>query len=75
MAITSGVAPVNHQKHVTFAADEHAGASGTTSDGGDDQGPHAQDVVRDEFGSLPAKQGLYDPAEEKDSCVSRLHHA
>lgn len=30
---------------------------------------HAQGVLRDaKLGGLPAKQGLYDPEEEKDSC-------
>lgn len=40
-----------------------------------ERGPHAEGVLRDEnLGGLPAKQGLYNPEEEKDACgsVSRL---
>lgn len=29
---------------------------------------HAANVIRDSFGNLPAKQGLYNPDEEKDAC-------
>lgn len=29
---------------------------------------HAANVVRDSFGNLPAKQGLYNPDEERDAC-------
>ena len=29
---------------------------------------HAANVIRDSFGNLPAKQGLYNPDEERDAC-------
>jgi glutamate synthase (NADPH/NADH) len=68
---------VNYQKkHVSFDDDALARLSGSESSGSgatlDDalaeEEDHAVDVVRDAYGSLPAKQGLYDPEEEKDSC-------
>ncbi|BGP23632.1 glutamate synthase [NADH] [Rhodotorula toruloides] len=68
---------VNHQKkHVSFDDDALARLSGLESSGSgttlDDalaeEEDYAVDVVRDAYGSLPAKQGLYDPEEEKDSC-------
>ncbi|KAK4052240.1 glutamate synthase [NADH] [Microbotryomycetes sp. JL221] len=76
MAITVSSAPVNHNKHVSFAVDEHQHESTLASsslEGGEGAAPaaaqdHAVDVERDEYGSLPAKQGLYNPEEEKDSC-------
>ncbi|GAA5912483.1 hypothetical protein JCM8208_006614 [Rhodotorula glutinis] len=76
--------PVNHQHHPVpnhaddhaalarlSAARDHSSGSGATLDSatGDDRGPHAEGVVRDDhLSGLPAKQGLYNPDEEKDAC-------
>lgn len=80
MAITSLRTPSNNKKHVSFELDSNRHGQSNVldapldpkEDGGDDRLPHATNVARDQFGSLPAAQGLYDPDNEKDSCVSRL---
>ncbi|GAA5975437.1 hypothetical protein JCM10908_005163 [Rhodotorula pacifica] len=38
------------------------------SDEEEEEQDHAANVVRDSFGNLPAKQGLYNPDEERDAC-------
>lgn len=75
MAIASLRNPSNTKKHVSFELDSNHHVQSNAldaqeEDGGDDRLPHATNVARDEFGSLPAAQGLYDPENEKDSCVS-----
>jgi len=56
------------------SARDHSSGSGATLDPAndqavDDRGPHAEGVLRDDnLGGLPAKQGLYNPDEEKDAC-------
>ncbi|POY76879.1 putative Glutamate synthase (NADH) [Rhodotorula taiwanensis] len=74
---------VNHQrtaKAVSFAEDtafERSASNGSGNygphndlddDDEEEEEDHAANVVRDSFGNLPAKQGLYNPDEEKDAC-------
>lgn len=73
---------VSHHHHHgrRAAADEPTASGGSgnyglaaidapeSDDDAEEEQDHAANVVRDEFGNLPAKQGLYNPDEEKDAC-------
>lgn len=77
MAITSLRTPSNNKKHVSFELDSNRHGQSNVLDApldpkDEERLPHATNVPRDQFGSLPAAQGLYDPDNEKDSCVSCL---
>ncbi|GAA6007849.1 glutamate synthase (NADH) [Rhodotorula paludigena] len=64
------------RKHVSFAPrdspdprDDDNNNTSSPRDDDDDDDEHAAGVLRDAaLGGLPAKQGLYNPDEEKDSC-------
>lgn len=43
-------------------------AAESEEDVDDEEQDHAANVIRDSFGNLPAKQGLYNPDEERDAC-------
>jgi hypothetical protein len=46
----------------------HIAAESEHDDEEDEEEDHAANVIRDSFGNLPAKQGLYNPDEERDAC-------
>lgn len=79
MAITCGSSLKNNKKQVSFSSDhEHKSTTANIldsplDDNNSSQEEHATNVLRDQYGSLPAAQGLYDPDNEKDSCVSLSH--
>lgn len=77
MAPVLSSAPVDHQrKTVSFNLENHHAVPNVSESPLDHQEAleeaeeeHAAGVLRDaKLGGLPAKQGLYDPEEEKDSC-------
>lgn len=76
MAPSVPVTLKNNKKHVSFQdnPDQRRTPANVLDapldDKLDDRLPHAPNVLRDQHGSLPAAQGLYDPENEKDSCVS-----
>lgn len=78
MAIGASGSPssANQKKTVTFEStqdnvlNQELDSLSVGEDGSVQQ--HASNVERDEFGSLPAAQGLYNSDNEKDSCVSAL---
>lgn len=43
-------------------------AAESENDDEEEEQDHAANVVRDSFGNLPARQGLYNPDEERDAC-------
>ncbi|BGP12115.1 glutamate synthase [NADH] [Rhodosporidiobolus nylandii] len=83
MAPIAPAVPLNYQRKTVSFADSPArpgrlagadeGDLPTAESGGlmdelEDDDEFAKGVLRDEMTGLPAKQGLYDPSEEKDSC-------